>query len=484
MSKEKFKYLYSFKYKDRNYIYLISKNYPFYFVEYNKETDSLDFPNIEVFKELYTKFYSNENKLSFDLKVNFEKIKERLSDKDFYLTPLVRTTSTLVSLALALTMCGCQKTEEIPQSSDTPSSIVAEQDEYQELYEYFKKNNIDITLREYDDNEYIFVRHFVNSDNKHQITLKDFDEFRDFKNIDFTPTWSDVINAFQENKNIDDEKKNIILNGINNLQNSEELKGIDLSVLYANAKRMNLKYLSSKEMQEAVSRETVYAYFDTQTGTVYLPNDKPLEEFEFIHEVLGHGTLAYREETEESLIVFDCTNHLMLPADNTYIGQSLGIMVSEGGANMIARVATKDRSEPSFYELYEEELRVIAALCNVSLGELFNHKGISLYDLMYQNNINTPVEYIFKMDGIYKGQLYCEFSDLMERLFVDATIENYQKASAEEKRKIVEQTLRIIRNSHFIDRQEMNFEYVGGSINYNFEETATEYEENMNKLKP
>ena len=158
-------------------------------------------------------------------------------------------------------------------------------------------------------------------------------------------------------------------------------------------------------------------------------------------------------------------------------------MVSEGGANMIARVATKDRSEPSFYELYEEELRVIAALCNVSLGELFNHKGISLYDLMYQNNINTPVEYIFKMDGIYKGQLYCEFSDLMERLFVDATIENYQKASEEEKRKIVEQTLRIIRNSHFIDRQEMNFEYVGGSINYNFEETATEYEENMNKFK-
>ena len=65
MSKEKFKYLYSFKYKDRNYIYLISKNYPFYFVEYNKETDSLDFPNIEVFKELYTKFYSNENKLFY-----------------------------------------------------------------------------------------------------------------------------------------------------------------------------------------------------------------------------------------------------------------------------------------------------------------------------------------------------------------------------------------------------------------------------------
>ena len=482
MSKEHFKYLYSFKYKDKNYIYLTSKNYPFYFIEYNKEADNFDFPNIEIFKELYNKFYSNENILSFDLKVNFQKIKERLSNKDFYLTPLVRTTSGLVSLSLALTMCGCQKTEENHPTGET-STIVSEQNEYQELYDYFKKNNIDITLREYDNNDYIFVRHFVNSDNKHQITLRDFDEFRDFKKIDFIPTWEDVIKAFQENKNIDTEKKNIILNGINNLKNSNELNGIDLSVLYANAKRMTLKYLSTQEMQESVSRETVYAYFDTQTGTIYLPDDKPLEEFEFLHEVLGHGTLAYREETEDALLVFDCTNHLMLPADNTYIGHSLGIMVSEGGANMIARLATQDRSEPSFYELYEEELRVIAELCNVSVVEFFNHKGIALYDLMYKNNINTPVEYIFKMDGIYKGQLYCEFSDLMERLFVDATIEDYQKATSAEKKEIIEQTLKIIRNSHFIERKEMSFGYVGGSIDYNFEETATEYEENMNKLK-
>ena len=34
------------------------------------------------------------------------------------------------------------------------------------------------------------------------------------------------------------------------------------------------------------------------------------EKFEFIHEVLGHGTLAYREETDDSLVVFDCTNYL------------------------------------------------------------------------------------------------------------------------------------------------------------------------------
>ena len=38
---------------------------------------------------------------------------------------------------------------------------------------------------------------------------------------------------------------------------------------------------------------------------------------------------------------------------------------------------------------------------------------------MYKNGISTPVEYIFYMDGIFKGQLYFEFSSIMERLFVD-----------------------------------------------------------------
>ena len=134
-------------------------------------------------------------------------------------------------------------------------------------------------------------------------------------------------------------------------------------------------------------------------------------------------------------------------------------------------------------KLYEEELRVIAELCNVSIGELFNHKGISLYDLMYKNGISTPVEYIFKMDGIYKGQMYCEFSDLMERLFVDATEERFINSNKENQDEIIKATIGIIRNSYFKDQRELNFDYSGGSINYNFEESANKYEENMNKLR-
>ena len=258
---------------------------------------------------------------------------------------------------------------------------------------------------------------------------------------------------------------------------------MDLSILYVNANRMKIEYLTSNEIISSTNRESAYAYFDTASGIIYLPSDKPLETFEFIHEVLGHGALAYREEKEDSVYIFDCTNHIMLLNDNRYTGYSMGIMVSEGGANMIAHFATNDYSVSTFYELFEEELRVIAKLCNISIGELFNYKGISLYDLMYQNGINTPVEYIFKMDGICKGQLYCEFSYLMERLFVDATEEKLLNADEIQQYEIIKATIAIIMDSYFKDKKELNFDYVGGNISYNFEESANQYEENVNQLR-
>ena len=484
MKKESFKYLYSFKYKNKEYIYLTSKNYPFYFLEYNLETNSFDYPDIDTFKELYNKFYSDDIILSFDIKNELRKIKEKLYNINLELTPLIRTTSSLLSIALVLSLCGCHQTNDINDTSNgNSSSLVETQDKNQEIYNYFKSYNMDVINKEYDGNDYIFVKDFINSNNKHQITLQSYDEFRKLNNIDFIPTWDDVIGAFQNNPNIDNNKKNIILDGINNMRNKEEIKGLDLSVLYVNAQKMKIQYLSSEEMINTVNRDSVYAYFDTVSGIVYLPSDKPLEKFEFIHEVLGHGTLAYREETENSLIVFDCTNYLMLPTNNRYSGYSVGTMVSEGGANMIAHLATDDYSVSSFYELYEEELRTIAALCDVSIGELFNHKGISLYDLMYRNKINTPVEYIFKMDGIYKGELYCEFSDLMERLFVDATEEKFLNSNKDTQDEIIRTTVQMIKDSHFKDKEELSFEYPGGTINYNFEESANEYAKNMSELR-
>lgn len=484
MNKETFEYLYSFKYKERNYIYLISKKYPFYFMEYNSSTNKLEYSDIEIFKELYRKFNSNENLLSFDIVTELKKIKEKLANRKFDIVPMVKTTSGLVSIALVLSMCGCAQTNEITPPNTSENTTIAETiDKIQEIKDYFSSYEMDVVPKEYDGNDYIFVNSFRNSSNKHQITLHTFEEFRTFTNLDFIPTWDDVIKAFQNNENIDNEKKTIILNAIANLRNTKELEGMDLSVLYINANRMKFKYLTSNEIISSTNRESAYAYFDTVSGIVYLPNDKPLETFEFIHEVLGHGALAYREEKENSVYIFDCTNHIMLLNDNRYTGYSMGIMVSEGGANMIAHFATKDYSVSTFYELFEEELRVIAKLCNISIGELFNYKGISLYDLMYKNGISTPVEYIFKMDGICKGQLYCEFSYLMERLLVDATEERILSSDELEQDKIIRSTIEIIKDSYFKDKRELSFGYEGGTINYNFEESATRYEENINKLR-
>ena len=483
MEKTNFKYLYSFKYKNKDYIYLISKNYPFYFLEYNNKTKNFDYPDINTFKDLYNKFYSNENIYAFDIKEELKKLKIKLSHIDFNMEPLIKTTTGLLSLAIVLSMCGCTQTNTLNNTTNQETtSIIETQGKDQEIYNYFKEYNMEVTNREYDGNDYIFVSDFINNKNKHQITIHTFEEFRKLTNINFTPTWNDVIEVFKNNKNIDEEKKDIILECIDNLKTKKELKGMDLSVLYVNAKKMKFEYLSNEELRNRTDRDSVYAYFEPTTGTVYLPKDKTLEKFEFIHEVLGHGALAYREETQNTLTVFDCTNYIMLPTDNRYTGYSMGQMVSEGGANLIAHYATDDYSVSTFYELYEEELRVIANLCNVSIGELFNHKGISLYDLMYKNNINTPVEYIFKMDGVFKGQLYCEFSDLMERLLLDATEEKISTMSKEQQEKLIASTIEMIKNTH-LNKKELNFNYTGGSINYNFEETANNFEENMNGLK-
>ena len=454
-----------------------------YFLEYNYSNNSFDYPDIDTFRDLYNKFYFNDNSLSFDLNKALVNIKKGLSGININVAPLIKTVGGLLTISLVISMCGCTQIDKLESNSTTSSSIVSEVDALDDLYDYFKSNGIEIIDRQYSGEGYIFVREFINSDNKKQITLQDNEEFRKFKNIDFVPSWEDVRTAFKNNDNIDDNARDIILSSLVNMENCSELKDFDLSVLYVNAKRMNFKYLSSEELKNRVNRDSVYAYFDTVTGTVYLPSDAPLKKFEFIHEVLGHGSLAYREETDDSLIVFDCTNHLMLPEGDKYSGYSLGVMVSEGGANMIAHFATDDYSVDSFYNLFEEELRVISDLCDVSVGELFNHKGISMYDLMYQNNINTPVEYIFKMDGICKGKLYCDFSDLMERLFVDATEEEFVKADGKKQDEIISSTVKIIKNSYFSDNDELRFDYNGGSIKYNFKDSAVKYKENMDQVR-
>lgn len=483
MKKECFKYLYSFKYKNKDYIYLISKNYPFYFLEYNYNTKRFDYPDITIFKELYDKFYSNSNFLFFDKSTYYKKIKEKLYNLNININPFVRTTSGVLSVALAISMYGCTHvTTNDVTNNNTSSSVIEMQDNSKEIYNYFKNYNMEVVSRLYDGNDYIFVNNFINSKNKKEIYINNYDEFRKLKNIDFIPNFDDVIDAFNNNKNIDDDKKSIILDCINNMRSCNELKMLDLSVLYVNAKRMKFEYISSEEIVNTVGRKTSYAYFDAKTGTVYLPNDVKFEKFIFIHEVLGHGSLAFREETEDCLYVFDYTNYLMLFEDNRYVGYSFGNIIDEGGANIIAHLATNDYSVDNFYQLFEEELRVIAELCNISIGELLNLRGIELYDLMYKNKINTPVEYIFKMDGIFKGNLYCEFSSLMERLFVDATTEDYINSSDEQKEKIINDTTEIIRNTH-LKKEKLHFKYDNGSIDYDFEEAANKYEENMNKLK-
>jgi hypothetical protein len=69
-------------------------------------------------------------------------------------------------------MCGCTQTNNINNTSNVETSAIVEtQDKSQEIYNYFKSYNIDVIDKEYDGNDYIFVKDFMNSNNKHQIHI-------------------------------------------------------------------------------------------------------------------------------------------------------------------------------------------------------------------------------------------------------------------------------------------------------------------------
>ena len=71
----------------------------------------------------------------------------------------------------------------------------------------------------------------------------------------------------------------------------------------------------------------------------------------------------------------------------------------------------------------------------------------------------------------------------MERLLVDATEEDFLNASPTTQDDIIESTIKIIRDSNFISKGELSYDYPGGTIDYNFQEAADNYESNMNQLR-
>lgn len=474
----KFKYLYSFKYNNKDYFFLTSKEYPFYFLEYDQKTGNINFPDINTYLDLYDKFQSD---FVFTFKDKLTKLKEDLSNEFLNVKPLVRTTSGVLALSIALSLCGCSQTKEIPENIKEETSIEEQVENpaylLDEVQSYLLQNGITSTKKSYNDDDYYFVKSCTTSSGTRQIYLSSNEEFKELVNIENDPTYDDVIKEFQNNENIPEEEKQIIVDALNNMKNSKELEKLELCVLYTNAKRMSINKIPYDTLKEVTGAESVYAYFETETGKVFIPSDKPFEKFEFIHEVLGHGSIAYRERKDDNLYIYDGFSQIMLPTDNRYTGYSIGKAFSEGGANIIARICVPDDDTKTFYQLFEEELRLIASTCNLSLGELLNNKGEAFYDVMYHNYINYPVRYIIESDAVYNGVIYTEFSVLLESIMLDGIYEEYINASEEEKESIIKSTSEVIRNSSFKDG--LHFEYPGGTIDYNPDESADNFEEKI-----
>ena len=241
MKKRNFKYLYSFKYKDKNYAYFFNNNYPFYILEIDIKTKKLSYPEYDDFVELFNIYNKNSNISFYIDKHTILNTNKGLMNKTFSFIPKIKYMGATILLSAALLLNGC--TINPPSNEEVVINI-------DEDLEYLKSCGYDAVRKYYaDDNNYIFLKQFFSSKENKEVTYcENLDQFKEFTKLNFTPTFDDIVNIIKENKNIESKYSDYLLKFINNMKNDSELNTMDLSILYLNLKRMKIIEIPSEEL--------------------------------------------------------------------------------------------------------------------------------------------------------------------------------------------------------------------------------------------
>lgn len=299
----------------------------------------------------------------------------------------------LIPLAAALVLSGCAK--EVNETGDNM---------HDKIINMGKEQGMEIVFPEYE-TEIPFVRQrYVNEFGADTLYCNGIEEFKREVGITTSPSHEDVIEAFKNNKTIPDDYLKMIVKNIENMK--EKMPDLDLSALYCNAKRMKFVPINSEGASNYLKNSETPAAFNILTGEVYYnPQNKELDEFSIIHEVLGHGSIECLYEKEDKKVYTGFYSDLLVAKSDGeklyYTPYSVGIMYTEGAADMIARTIT-GQTQLSIYNFAEEELRIISSLTDSSISELINSRGIGFYERMKKCNIDEPVIYIMQTDNIYR----------------------------------------------------------------------------------
>ena len=446
MKKCKFTYFYSLSFNDKYFVVLYNVKYGLYLLEINERGDIL-YPQYEDYIEYYKSHHNSTLDMIYNISSTdnvkstlsktpnniLDKIKsiKKSSKNGIEIVPKIIRNGSLILLTSALALlAGCEKKDIQNKEIIENTTIESEQNKEPEIqlesepikYLHFGEITIPYEHEKYNDT---FQRNVIYCDN--------VDEFKSYIKMETNPTYDDIRKTFQENSEIPDDIKNIIIKGLPKMET--EFPDLDLSILYYNAKRMKCIAVSSDEMKSMGSDSS--AFFFSLTGEVYYDKNEPLTDFTIDHEVLGHGSTEAFFDNNENIIYsgFNVKVFDGLGANGgVYDSTNTGKMLAEGMADIIAK-KTSGYNQGSTYAMGQEAFRIIAELNGQTISEVINSRGTDLYENMYQlGKINNPVEYIVRLNSLYQDWMYGNLdegenrlSDFFEELVFDSMDERIEK---------------------------------------------------------
>lgn len=352
----------------------------------------------------------------------------------------------LVTLACALTLCGCSITQngetiaeirpletlETVQNNDvtTTTTQTTTQSVVQTTYTttiqpsvtqttenfFIEESDADILeqlgfeINEIDDGVMILHKAQKN-DGKIDIYCRNLEEFKRYAGIDRSISFGDLQNAVNTNSNIGDKYKEWISEGIANLQSSGEFNNFDFSVFYYNLNRLYTEEKSSDEIIEEAGFQSVAAFYDNYKGRIVVPLECEDKEL-FFHEIFGHATTgAYIEQgNNEITYKFDMKSIAVNKDENGDISCSvsrLGSGLEEGKAEYFASYAYQG-FEPR-YVAEAEEFRIFMELTGMSFTQAIESGLEGMVESLNNKGIGLVVDNIDGMDALCKARQNSEF---------------------------------------------------------------------------
>lgn len=391
-------------------IYRDNKYRKFYLriINTDKEID-LTYPTLDEYINLNKIFGMNYIKdiVYFIKNDEIKESKQKLSKKKkIQFIPKVLTKSGLVGLIAAISLSGCNVNIPIKKTDYLPYRFLKLMSD-EEIFEDRGYSVDEIAEGIYVPKEINFVKGIYKN-------CKNVEEFKKYVGMEGVPTYEDLLDAIDANKNITGKYSEWFKEGINNLSKNKDFDNVDFSVLLYNIQKMKIQEKTIEEMVGDLKGVTAAGYFSPYENLVTITEN--VEKSVFLHEALGHGsTLAMTENK----VVFQSYGILLTldrKKDQTFEMDynTFGYALEEGKAQLLTEAALNyvEDSTTIKYDIEKETFREIKETLGLSWEDIINNSmTLKIFSKMSELGIKDPIKYIDNSDILHYADMYDEIDD-------------------------------------------------------------------------